>query len=265
MHHDFPYYRVVLYRCKLSPNAPVPLADWWQDLRTIYSWHLVLTTKDGRREASLQPVHAKQMKGKSVAELVDSYLGETPFTRFFNTSLPVSIPLASRFEHMHIVGGSASRKTQLLQTFILHDLNKLREGKRSVIVIDSQGDLIRKIQQLAILEEISDRVVIIDPREIATPPALNLFDFGLDRISNYTPLEQEMLLNAAIELYGYMFGALFGAELTQRQGVIFRYLASLMMLVPDATINTLMEFMQEPENTRPYLDSLTEDAHSAVF
>jgi Type IV secretion-system coupling protein DNA-binding domain len=207
-----------------------------------------------------QPVHAHQMKGKSASELVDSFLADTPFTHFFNTSLPVSIPLASRFEHMHIVGGSGHGKTQLLQSFILHDLHKLREGKRSVIVIDSQGDLIRKIEQLAILEEISDRVVIIDPREIATPPALNLFDFGLDRITNYTPLEQETLLNGAIELYGYMFGALFGAELTQRQGVIFRYVATLMLLVPNATIKTLMDFLQEPERTRPYLSGLNEDS-----
>jgi hypothetical protein len=210
-------------------------------------------------------VSASAVKGKSVPELLERYLGGTPFTRFFNTSLPVSIPLDVRFEHMHVVGGSGHGKTQLLQSFILHDINKLREGGRSVIVIDSQGDLIRKIQKLAILEEISDRVVIIDPREIATPPALNLFDLGLDRITHYTPLEQEMLLNGAIELYGYMFGALFGADLTMRQGTMFRFLASLMMLVPNATIKTLMGFLQEPESTRPYLARLHADSAVRVY
>ena len=36
-----------------------------------------------------------------------------------------------------------------------------------------------------------------------------------------------MLLNGAIELYRYMFGALLGADLTQKQGLIFVTLRSL--------------------------------------
>ena len=234
-----------------------------------YQYNLFVTSGldpnrlDENREPPL--VLPKQAKGKSAPELIDCYLRETPFPHFFNTPLPVSIPLETRFEHMHIVGGSGHGKTQLLQSFILHDLDKLREGNRSVIVIDSQGDLIRNIQNLALLEEISDRLVIIDPRGIATPPALNLFDFGLDRIANYSPLEQEMLLNGAIELYGYMFGALFGADLTMRQGTMFRFLASLMMLVPNATIKTLMDFLKEPGLTRPYLARLNENSAVRVF
>ena len=45
-------------------------------------------------------------------------------------------------------------------------------------------------------------------------------------------MEREKLLNGAIALYEYLFGALLGAELTQKQGVIFRYLARLMLTVP---------------------------------
>jgi hypothetical protein len=55
-----------------------------------------------------------------------------------------------------------------------------------------------------------------------------------------------MLVNGAISLYEYVFGALLGAELTARQGVIFRYLARLMMVVPGATIHTLMDFRVVP-------------------
>ena len=74
-----------------------------------------------------------------------------------------------------------------------------------------------------------------------------------------------MLVNGAISLYEYVFGALLGAELTARQGVIFRYLARLMMVVPGATIHTLMDFMQEPESTRPYLDNLRDDVMTRRF
>ena len=47
-------------------------------------------------------------------------------------------------------------------------------------------------------------------------------------------------MNGVVELYESFFGALLGAELTQKQGVIFRYLARLMLAIPGATIHTLM-------------------------
>ena len=164
---------------------------------------------------------------------------------------------------MHIVGGSGHGKTQLLQSFILRDIEQLHKGRGSVVVIDSQGDMIRTILGLAELSDMTDRVVLIDPNDIENPPCLNLFDFGLDRLEGYDPVEREKLVNGAIALYEYMFGALLGAELTQRQGVIFRYLARLLMVVPGATIHTLREFMENPETTRPHLHKL--DPVSRLF
>jgi hypothetical protein len=143
-----------------------------------------------------------------------------------------------------------------LQQMILKDLNKLVEGQGSIIVIDSQGDLLRNIVSLAAMTRLSERLVLIDPTDIDNPPALNLFDFGLERLTRYSRLEREKLLNGAIALYEYLFGALLGAELTQKQGVIFRYLARLLMTVPGATIRTLMGFMEDPQTTRPYLSRL---------
>src|SRR4051812_38181872 len=105
-------------------------------------------------------------------------------------------------------------------------------------------------------ESLADRLVLIDPNDIECPPCLNIFDFGLDRLSRYSPVEREKLLNGAIALYEYMFGALLGAELSQRQGVIFKYLGRLMMTVPDATIHTLREFMENAEAARPHFASL---------
>ena len=158
------------------------------------------------------------------------------------------------------MAGSGHGKTQLLQSFILSDLERVKNGEGSLIVIDSQGDMINKIWHLALLGDMPERVVYIDPTDIAHPPALNLFDFGAERYKNYHPLEQEILINGAIALYEYVFGALLGAELTQRQGVIFRYLARLMMEVPDATIHTLIGFMNNPEATRPYIAKLDDTA-----
>jgi hypothetical protein len=144
----------------------------------------------------------------------------------------------------------------LIEKLHQHDLDQLKAGQGSIIVIDSQGDTLKNILSLRSVGEMSDRLVIIDPNDIEYPPALNLFDFGLERLTRYSAVEREKLINGAIALYEYLFGALLGAELTQRQGVIFRFLARLMMTVRGATIHTLMQFMEDPNATRPHLHKL---------
>lgn len=99
-------------------------------------------------------------------------------------------------------------------------------------------------------------MVLIYPKDLKHPPALNLFDFGLDRLGEYADVDREMLLNGAVSLYEYMFGAVLGADLTAKQGVIFGYLARLLLVVPGATIATLIDFLEEPEKVRPYLPQL---------
>lgn len=214
-----------------------------------------------RAEESSKAIVMPDKADRAPEELVATYLAGTPFADFLQTPLPFSIPLHARFEHMHIVGGSGHGKTQLLQHLILHDLDQLKEERGSIIVIDSQGDMIRNLLHLAELAPLpdgglSERLVLINPHDIEYPPCLNLFDFGLERLERYGRVEREKLINGAIHLYEYLFGALLGADLTQRQGVIFRFLARLMMTVDGATIHTLMQFMEDPEATRPLLHKL---------
>jgi len=210
----------------------------------------------------IYPTKAKP-KDQGVPELIREYLSGTPLQGYFESLVPFSLPLSSRFEHMHVVGGSGHGKTQLLQSLILRDIERLVEGKGSIVVVDSQGDMIKTILGLSELSTLSERIVLIDPNDVEHPPCLNLFDFGLERLTRYSAVEREKLINGAIALYEYMFGALLGADLTQRQGVIFRYLARLMMVVPGATIHTLREFMERPEAVRAHLHKL--DPVSRIF
>src|SRR5512132_2884813 len=95
-------------------------------------------------------------------------------------------PLSARFEHTHIVGGSGHGKTQLLQQLILYDVERVKDGEASLIVIDSQGDMLGKIRSLASVGKMAERLVILDPIvDIDHPPALNLFDLGLELLDRY--------------------------------------------------------------------------------
>ena len=103
---------------------------------------------------------------------------------------------------------------------------------------------------------LAERLVVIDPADVEFPAALNLFDAHLDRVKEYSAADRERVLNGVIELYELFFGAFLGAELTQKQGVIFKYLARLMLAIPDATIYTLMRIMEDGKPFKPYMDKL---------
>lgn len=184
---------------------------------------------------------------KNPGDLLGAYLGGTPLLDLFDQDLLFAIPTQSRFEHHHIVAGSGHGKTQTLQYLIAKDLEAVADGGRTVIVLDSQGDLIRNISELAEFAPgglLSEKVVIIDPTDVEWPVSLNLFDVGMDRLAGYDPLERERLTNSILELYDFVLGTLLAAEMTQKQSVIFRYVTRLMLHIPDATIHTLRELME---------------------
>lgn len=201
-----------------------------------------------------RPTEAKR---RSTRQLVDDYLAHTPLAWFFDAEIAISVPDEVRFEHTHILGGSGHGKTQLLLHLIHQDLT--REEGPGLVVIDSQGDLVRTLSHLQLFapgNELAERLVIIDPADVEFPVALSLFDTSSERTASYSPAERERVLNGAIEMYEYMFGALLGAELTQKQGVIFRFLARLMMVVPNATLHTLLDLMEHGERFRSYMAQL---------
>lgn len=200
-------------------------------------------------------------KGKTPAELAELYLSGTPFASLMELPVPFSIPESARFEHCHIIGGTGHGKTQLMQSLVHADLVAAQTDGRSVVVIDSQGDLINKLSRLDLFSpdapgSLADRLILIDPADVEFPAALNLFDAHLARLADYRAVDRERVLNGVIELYEVFFGALLGAELTQKQGVIFKYLARLMLTVPGATIHTLMQLMEDGKPFKSHMEKL---------
>ena len=64
------------------------------------------------------------------------------------------------------------------------DLVRAAGEKISIVLIDSQGDLIRKVSSSALFNpeddaSLAERFILIDPSDIDTPPALNLFELAV--------------------------------------------------------------------------------------
>ncbi len=207
-------------------------------------------------------------KSREAAHLLPGiYLGHTPFLKIFEAEVPIDVPDETRFEHAHVVAGTGHGKTQLFQYLISKDLQQVTAGRASIVVIDSQGDLIDNISHLDVFGPdgpLSDRIVHIDPTDVAYPVALNMFDMNTEAPS---PLEQEKLLNGVLELYDYIFGSLLGAELTQKQGVVFRYVARLLLMIPGANIQHLRRLMEDDglEDFAEYVPKLDSPTARAFF
>ncbi len=218
-----------------------------------------------RHSTSKRFVMPEDKSGCDNGELLRLYLGNTPFVGVFMTDVPLHIPEAVRFEHTHIIAGTGHGKTQTLQFLIAGDIEQAIKEKRSVVVMDSQGDLLQRLMRSPYFSDkgLRDRFIYIDPTDLVSPVGLNLFDIDLSSGSIPNAVARETILNNTVELYDFFFGALLGAELTQKQGLVFRYLAVLMMRIPGANVHTLRELMEDGEKFKPYMKAL--DGSARVF
>jgi len=206
-------------------------------------------------EESKKPfINAPENK-QPLNEVNDLYLKNTPFHDLLTTPVPLKLTHEDRFTHMHIIGGTGAGKTSLLEHLIFHDMTS--DPSPALVLVDSQGDLIRKLSRMD-HPALDDRLVLITPSDIAYPPAVNLFDMNRGRLSGYSEAMKEQVVAGVIQTFDYLFAGLLGADLTAKQGVFFRYIARLMLALPEtmgrnATIFDMLALMDDPA---PYGDAI---------
>lgn len=209
---------------------------------------------DARNRTSPKLILPSQFDGTS-SEAARLYLRNTPLNEVFNATVPFTIPAPARFEHHWIVAPQGAGKTQTLQYLILNDIEKVASSQASLVVMDSQGDLIRNISMLkrfAPGEPLSDKLIIIEP-DPDYPLAINPFDLHIAGSAR----ERERLTNTALELLTYVFGSLLSAEMTPKQETLFRYIIRALMGIPGATILTFADFLNGKEDKyQAHIDQL---------
>lgn len=196
--------------------------------------------------------------------IVETYFQGTPFRDLFLAPIPLKFTYEERYSHMHVLGGSGAGKTTLLQNLILNDLQS--DDPPSLVIVDSQGDLIDKLSHLSLFDpdggRLRDRLVLVSPKDIQHPPALNIFDVNRDRLGHYDQATKEQVTAGVIQTFDYLFAGLLGADLTAKQGVFFRFVARLMLALPEtlgrnATILDMIALMDDPAPYRKAIESLS--------
>ena len=175
------------------------------------------------------------------------FLDGTPFHGILATPLPVDIPPESRTSHHWIVAGTGAGKTTALQYFIAKDLERAARGECSLVILDSQRQLVEDLWGLKLFapgQPLDGKLCILDAADIEYPIALNLFDMRLDRLATLSPLDRERLTNSAIEMYDFIIGSLLQAEMTSRQSTLFHFVTRALFAIPEATIHTFHDILK---------------------
>ena len=210
---------------------------------------------------ALTAPHSLDGDAANVAILV---FADTGLLEILLTPIPLVVPMETRYRHTHIVAGAGWGKTQLLQHQIAQFLQQ--PNPPAMILIDSQGDMLDLIARLQVFApgkgRLADKLVIIDPRDIGYPSALNLFAVNAARHAAMTPAQREQTTNSLLWLYEIIFRAMLNAELTQKQQLLFRFLARLMLAIPGATIITLRAALEDLTPFRPYIAQLGSEAQN---
>ena len=198
-------------------------------------------------------------------ELVETYLRGTPFLDLLLAPVPFAIPERSRFEHHWIIAPPGTGKSTALQYLIRRDFERVAADEASIVVMESNRDLIKAIEGLKVFapgQPLDGKLVVIDAEDVEWPIALNLFDVGMEQAQHYAPAEREAFRNAVLALYEYIFSALLSAEMTSRQHTLFNFTIEFLLNIPSATLDTLIDLMQPNglAQFEQYLSTLDSDA-----
>ncbi len=189
-------------------------------------------------------------------DVVDRLFAGTRFQPFFKTPVPLKFTQDNRMNHMHVLGGTGAGKTTLIENLVKFDLEQ--KDPPGMVLIDGEGDLIRKLSRMQCFHpehgKWRDRIIIINPKDIHNPPALNVFDLKKDRFGGYDEVMKEQVTAGVIQTFDYLFNGLLGADLTAKQGVFFKYIARLMLALPEALGRnaTILDMMNLMSDHAPY-------------
>jgi hypothetical protein len=187
--------------------------------------------------SSTKPLIKASEADLSPEELVDSYLAKTPFHLLFFTPVPFALPDEQRFAGHWIIAPSGRGKTTLLHSLFLDDLKR----DASIIVMDSKGDLINPIKELA---AVKDRLLLIEP-DADFAFALNPLD-----VSHSSVMQ-------AVTLIEYIMAGLLDAKFTALQSTLFRNVVpAIIEAIPHPTFETFKTVMVKglPPDVLPRLN-----------
>jgi hypothetical protein len=196
------------------------------------------------------------MSGESGVELVDRYVGDTPFEALLKTPVPVAIADTDWRTHAWCIGRPGWGKTAGALELLISRLIE-RPENNSLVIVDSQGStsLLDKITRLKTFQpggRHHGRLVVVNPRDIELPVRCSPFEIGKG--------DGEEGSNAAESLLSFIFADLFDSTMTEAQSLVFKQCVRLVRRIDGGNIRTLIEVLRNPDDFAHDIAQLGPDA-----
>lgn len=127
--------------------------------------------------------------------------------------------------------------------------NLKRDDPPAMVVVDPKGTIAQQVSRLAVFDPASGkhkgRLLIVDPTDVLSPPAINMFHPGnTKRYRMYSEAQRRQVENQTITLFSYVFASR-GNALTPQQATCFNYLVRLLFSIEDANIHTMLDIIND--------------------
>ncbi len=190
------------------------------------------------------PLSLKQTRDLDVVFAQNSYGGKTT---------QIGLTKDERKTHMFVLGRTGSGKTTLLYTMARHDI----EQGNGLAFIDPHGDVSEELIATIPLERKHD-FVYLNPYDISYPVGINLLELTLGLNDDQSQLEKELVTESVISLFKKIFTKDENTD-SHRIEYILRNTIYTAFTVPDRTIFTIYELLNNPSYRKQITKELTDD------
>jgi len=190
------------------------------------------------------PLSLKQNKTLDVVFAENSYGGEI---------VPIGLTKDERKTHMFVLGRTGSGKTTLLYTLARHDI----EQGKGLAFIDPHGDVSEELIATIPLDRKHD-FVYLNPYDISYPVGINLLELTPGLSDDQSQLEKELVTEGVISLFKKIFSKEENTD-SHRIEYILRNTIYTAFTVPDRTIFTIYELLNNPSYRKQVTKELTDD------
>jgi hypothetical protein len=166
-----------------------------------------------------------------------------------STITPIGLTEPERERHIYMIGGTGNGKTTMLQYGIVQDM----QNGKGFAVVDPHGDMAETLLRHVPPERIKD-VVYFNPDDLEYPVGLNLLELTPGLTGNELLREKDIITESVVSV----FRKIFSEEDTggHRIEYILRNTVQTALTIPDATLFTVFDLLNNPKYRRSVIRAL---------
>lgn len=239
----------ILRRRYLNRLGGMPLFLSSSEIGSFYHFpHTITTdTEDLIRVKSKElpaPLTLKNNKG------LDVVFGKNTYG---NTLTTVGLSDDDRSRHVYLLGQTGSGKTTVMHHMASDDIKR----GRGLAVVDPHGDLAEDLLSVVPLERMHD-LIYLNPYDVKYPIGINLLELAPTEDEDELELEKELVCEGVISIFRRVFNKDEDTD-AHRIEYILRNTIYTAFTVPDCTIFTVYDLLNDPNFRKPVIKALKDE------